>query len=192
MRSLKLLAIALWILLCGLSVQAQTSDAWTGVDNAFVQKEFGASCTINKDVPPSAADLNGDGIEDVVIPARCTNPMMDQGQNEYTVIDPYFAFYGYGNPAITTQYTTELPENRSLALLIIHGSGKDAWHATTPKEKFLVVNLPYKQISVKKIKYKKKVAMAIYALETGSDQMTSAIVWDGKKYRYLPVGASMQ
>ncbi len=192
MRCLRWVSVAVLSLVSGLAVQAQPSDAWMGIDNAFVQKEFGSSCTVNQDVPPSAADLNADGIEDVVIPARCTDPMMDQGQNGYTVIDPFFAFYGYGNPAITTQYSTELPENRSLALLIIQGIGKEAWRATAAKQKFLIVNLPYKQISIKKIKYKKKTLMAIYAVESGSDQMTSAIVWDGKKYRYLPVGASME
>lgn len=192
MRSMKWFTVVLWLPFFGLPAQAQKPDAWMGVNDAFVQKEFGSSCTVHKEIPPSAADLNGDGIEDIVIAARCTNPMMDQGQNDYVVIDPYFAFFGYGNPAVTTQYTTELPENRSLALLIIHGTGKDAWRSTAPKQKFLIVNLPYKQISVKKIKWKKKVSMAIYALENGSDQMTSAIVWDGKKYRYLPVGASME
>jgi hypothetical protein len=175
-----------------LPARAQTSKPGIAVDDAFVQKEFGSSCTINKALPPSFADLNGDGVEDIVIAARCKDPMMDQGQNGYTVIDPYFAFYGYGNPTVTTQYTTELPEDRSLVLLIIHGSGQDAWHSTAEKQKFLIVNLPYKRIAVKKIKFKKKIVMAIFALETGTDEMTSAIVWDGKKYRYMPVGASME
>jgi hypothetical protein len=192
MRIQQLLPILL-VCLFALTLEAQQpADTFKGLDNAFVQKEFGTSCTIYKGVQPAEADLNGDGIADIVIAARCTDPMMDQGQFDYTVIDPYFSFYGYGNPAVTTQYTTELPEYRSLTLLIIQGVGKDAWHADAPKQKFLIVNLPYKQISVKKIKFKKKHEMAIYALESGSDQMTSAIVWDGKKYRYLPVGASME
>ena len=28
--------------------------------------------------------------------------------------------------------------------------------------------------------------------ETGADEMTSALFWDGKKYRYIPIGASME
>jgi hypothetical protein len=170
----------------------QPNSNQPAVDNNFVQQEFGSSCKLTEGVPPIAADLNGDGVEDIVIPARCTDPMMDQGDHDYKVIDPYFSFFGYGDPKVTTQYSTELPENRSLVLLIIHGSGKDAWRASAGKQKFLIVNLPYKQVSVKKMKEKKKTVMAVYTLETGGDQMTSAIFWDGKKYRYQPMGASMQ
>ena len=39
---------------------------------------------------------------------------------------------------------------------------------------------------------RKKVANAIYVEEAGADQMTSAIFWDGKKYRYEPMGSSME
>jgi hypothetical protein len=39
---------------------------------------------------------------------------------------------------------------------------------------------------------RKKKVPAIYAEETGGDQMTSVIYFDGKKYKYQPMGASMQ
>jgi len=39
---------------------------------------------------------------------------------------------------------------------------------------------------------KKKAVMAIYAEETSADQMTSVIFWDGKKYRYQPLGAGLE
>jgi hypothetical protein len=185
-----LLAVGLPMVLA--AQQSTTNVNSPAVDNDFVQREFGKSCKLTEGVPAVAADLNGDGVEDIVIPARCTDPMMDQGDFDYKVIDPYFTFAGYGDPKVTTQYSTEQPENLSLVLLIIHGVGKDAWHAATVKEKFLIVNLPYKQISLKKLKEKKKTVMAIYALEAGGDQMTSAIFWDGKKYRYQPMGSSMQ
>lgn len=162
------------------------------VDNEFVQKQFGTSCTLTVGVASVTADLDGDGVEDIVIPARCKDPMMDAGDHEYTVIDPYFSFYGYGDPKITTQYSTELPENRALALLVIHGAGADAWRASAPKAKFLIVNLPYKRINAKKMKVKKKTVMAIYVLEAGGSEMTAAIFWDGKKYKYQPMGSSME
>ena len=76
-------------------------------------------------------------------------------------------------------------------LLVIHGSGAEAWRAATPKAKFVIINLPFKQITVKKLKVKKKTVMAIYAEETGPDRMTSALFWDGKKYRYQPIGSGM-
>jgi len=52
--------------------------------------------------------------------------------------------------------------------------------------------MPFKQIGLKKMVLKKKSVMALYIEETGADQMTSAIFWDGKKYRYVPIGASME
>jgi len=42
------------------------------------------------------------------------------------------------------------------------------------------------------MKLKKKTVLAIYVLENGGDQMTSAIYWDGKKYKYEPMGSSME
>jgi hypothetical protein len=45
---------------------------------------------------------------------------------------------------------------------------------------------------VKKLSVKKKTVMAIYVDETGGDRMTSATFWDGKKYRYQPIGSSME
>jgi hypothetical protein len=167
----------------------QVADAVA--NNDFVQKQFGSNCTL-AGLAPLKADLNGDGIEDIVIPARCTNPMMDEADQNYVVVDPYNAFFGYGNPKITTQFSTEDPERRGFSLLVIHGAGADAWHSATPKGKFMIVNLPFKTIYVKKLAVKKKEHMAIYVDETGGDAMTSVLFWDGKKYRYQPLGSSME
>ena len=141
---------------------------------------------------PSTADLDGDGIEDIVLVARCTNPLMDQTENNYRVVDPYNSFFGYSDTKVTTQFASEDPGTRGLVLLIIHGTGAEAWRSTTPKAKFMILNLPFKQIMVKKLTVKKKTVMAIYAEETGGDRMTSATFWDGKKYKYQPLGSSME
>ena len=187
--------ISLFVVL-GLSpaVQAQQSPKprTPPVDNDFVQKQFGATCTLVAGPPLLTADLDGDGVEDVVIVARCTNPLMDEAENNYKVVDPYNAFFGYGDPKITTRFASEDPQGRGLSLLIIHGSGPEAWRSTMPKAKFIVINLPFKQIAVKKLAVRKKTVMAIYAEETGGDQMTSAIFWDGKKYKYQPLGSGME
>jgi hypothetical protein len=93
---------------------------------------------------------------------------------------------------VTSQFASEVPEERGISLLVIHGAGPDAWRSSTPKAKFLVINMPFKQIGLKKMVLKKKSVLAIYIEETGADQMTSALFWDGKKYRYIPIGASME
>jgi len=168
------------------------ATAKPAVDNDFVQKEFGATCSLIG-IEPLMADLDSDGVEDIVIPARCTNPMMDQAENGFQVVDPYNSFFGYGNPKITTQFASDDPDHRGYSLLVIHGFGPDAWRSATPKAKFIIVNLPFKQVVVKKMAIrKKKPVMGIFAEETGGDQATSVTYWDGRKYKYQPLGPSME
>ena len=163
------------------------------VDNDFVQKQFGSTCSLMSGPAPLTADLDGDGTEDVVIVARCTNPLLDEAEHGYRVIDPYNTYFGYGDPKISTQFATEDPATRGLSLLIIHGSGPEAWRSATPKAKFLVINLPFKQLAVKKMNYHKKAVMAIYAEEAHEGEGTVSVVfWDGKKYKYQPLGSSME
>jgi hypothetical protein len=163
----------------------------SAIDNDFVKKQFGSSCALIG-MPPLVGDLNGDGIDDVVIPARCKNPMSDQTEDNFTVMDPYYTFFGYGNPKVTSAFSGDVPTDRGLALLVIHGSGTETWNSPTPVGKFVIVNLPFKEVAVKKLLVKKKKVMAIYLEETGADQMTSALYWDGKRYHYEPMGASME
>jgi hypothetical protein len=172
------------------SLAAQTP---TAPDNDFVHQQFGDSCSLAPQFPPMTGDMNGDGVQDIVIVARCKNALIDQDEKDYKVIDPLDAFYGYGNPKITTGFAPDDPKLRGIALLVIHGSGADAWRSPTPQAKFVIINLSVKTITVKKMKVsKKKSATAIYVEEAGADQMTSAIFWDGKKYRYDPLGSSME
>ncbi|HXP17841.1 MAG TPA: hypothetical protein VN868_12130 [Terriglobales bacterium] len=185
------LTLALVLSFGALGQQAAAPSA-PALDNDFVKKHFGSSCTLNASTPAVTADLDDDGIEDIVIAARCKNPMTDAAENNFVVLDPYYAFYGFGDPKVTTQFATADPETRSMALLIIHGAGSEAWRAAEPKAKFLIVNLPYKAISVKRLQLRKRAVRAIYVNEAGEDQMTSALFWDGKKYRYQPVGSSME
>jgi hypothetical protein len=179
---------------CTLSAQPASVQptAEPAVDNTFIQKQFGSTCSLIG-LQPLTADLDGDGVADIVIPAKCTNPMMDQAENSFVVVDPYNSFFGYGDPRVTTQFASEDPDRRGYTLLLIHGAGPEAWHAAVPKAKFLIVNLPFKQVVVKKMTVKKnKPIMGIFIEETGGDQMTSVIFWDGKKYRYQPLGSSME
>ena len=188
---LRLILVCFVLSFIALAQQAKPA-ASAPVDDDFIQKQFGSTCKLMAGPPQLKADLDGDGVEDLVVAARCTNPMADQAEDNFTVIDPYNSFFGYGNTKITTQFASEDPAMRGLVLLVIHGTGEEAWRAATPKAKFVIMNLPFKQIAVKKLKVRKKSVMAIYAEETGADRMTSATFWDGKKYRYQPIGSSME
>jgi len=186
------LAAAQFVVCCVAVAQQPSSASAPGIDNAFVQKQFGATCTLVPGPQPQMADLDGDGVQDLVIVARCTNPLVDQAEHSFQLIDPFNAFYGYGDTKITSQFASEDPQTRGIVLLIIHGAGAEAWRASTPKAKFVVINLPFREILVRKLQVKKKTLMAIYAEETGGNQITSAIFWDGKKYRYQPLGSGME
>jgi hypothetical protein len=77
-------------------------------------------------------------------------------------------------------------------VLIIHGAGPDGWRSATPKAKFVIVNLPYRTISVRKMHLKKKNIEAVYIEEAGDNGSSSALFFDGKKFRYVPMGGDMQ
>jgi hypothetical protein len=171
---------------------ANTPQPGTAVDNDFVQKQFGAEYTLESAYQPVAADLDNDGVEDIVIVARVKNPLADQADFNFKVLDPYDEFFGMGDPRITTQFATADPTRRGLVLCIIHGAGAEAWRSSQPKAKFVIINLPFQRIAAKRIQIRKKKVVGIYAEETGGDQMTSVIFFDGKKYKYQPMGASMQ
>jgi hypothetical protein len=116
--------------------------------------------------------------------------MIDQTQYDFTVLDPYYSFFGYGDPKITSSFISDDPATKGMVVLVIHGSGPEAWYS--PKEKFVLINLSFKKILLRKMKVRKKELMAIYTQETGGDQGVGAIFWDGKKYKYQPMGSTLE
>ena len=170
-----------------------STSATPKVDDDFVHEQFGSTCSVDPKFTPMTGDLNGDGVEDVVIIARCKNALIDQAEKNYKVIDPMNSFFGYGNPKITSTMGQQDPRLKGISILIIHGTGADAWHAATPGEKFVIINIDVKTAVIKKMKVnKKKSTMAIYVEEATGDEMTAAIFWDGKKYKYDPLGSAME
>jgi len=189
------LAAALCLMVIPALAQKPASDSNSNskkIDDAFVQQQFGDQFTLVSSVGAAFGDLDGDGVEDVVIAARCKNPMVDQSEHNFTVIDPYNAFFGYGNPQVTTTFSEGDPTLRGLVILIIHGSGPEAWRSPKPKAKYVVVNLPYKAIYVRKFTLKKKKIEALYVEEAGSLGASSAVFFDGKKFQYVPMGGDME
>jgi hypothetical protein len=190
------LAIAFCVLMPASSLGEGPATNPKKIDAAFVQQTFGDQFTLLTNVAPVFGDLDGDGVEDVVIAARCKNPMLDQAEHDYRVVDPYYEFFGYGDPRITTTFSEGDPAQRGLVALIIHGAGPDAWRSTKPKAKYVIVNLPYKALSVRKMDLGKKkgVIEALYVEEAGDMGQSSAVFFDVKKlrYRYVPMGGDMQ
>jgi len=185
--------IFVFLLISSGAVAQAKAPAPVAVDNDFTHQQFSSTCNLEPQWAPQAADLNGDGIEDLVAVARCKNPLIEQDDKNYRVIDPLDSFYGYGNTKITTAFGQDDPRLHGICLLIIHGSGREAWRSATPEAKFVIINIAVKTVAVKKMKIsKKRTTTAIYLEEETGDEMTSAIFWDGKKYRYDQLGSGME
>jgi hypothetical protein len=163
------------------------------VTDDFIHQQFGDNCSLLAGPPQFVADLDDDGIDDLVVAAKCKNPMADKDEYNFVVADPFDSFLGYSDIKITSSFGSDEPERRGISLLIIHGAEKDAWRAETPKAKFLLINLPFKTLTVKRLAMKKKTILGIYMEETGEGENTSSVVyWDGKKYRYQQLGSTLE
>ena len=183
-----------FFVVCSAFLLGQNSSSQK-IDDAFVHGQFGDQFTLLPEVPPVFGDLDGDGVQDVVIAARCKNPMLDQASYKYRVIDPYDEYFGFGDPRMTTTFPEGDPSLRGLVTLIIHGSGPEAWRSANPKAKYVIVNLPFRAISVRKLEVnKKKTIDALYVEEGGDTGISSALFYDVKRtrYRYVPMGGDMQ
>ena len=163
------------------------------VTNDYIHKEFGDNCSLLPGVPQFVGDLDGDGIDDLVVAARCKNPMADQDEYGFRVSDPFDTDFGYGNVKVTSGFITEEPDRKGIVLLIVHGVGPEAWRADKEKPKFLLINLPFSSVTVKRLALKKKTVLAIYMEgQAEGDQVSSVVFWDGKKYRYQSLGSAME
>ena len=119
--------------------------------------------------------------------------MQDRDEYGFSVADPYDTFMGCGDVKVTSTFASDVPERRGVSLLIVEGAEKGGWQADQPKAKFVLINLPFKVLTVKKLNTKKRIALGVFMEEQGEGESTSSVVyWDGKKYRYMQLGATLE
>ena len=126
------------------------------VTDELIHKQFGDNCSLLPGPPQFVADLDDDGVDDLVVAAKCKNPMADKDEYSFVVADPYDSFLGYSDVKVTSTFASDEPERRGISLLIIHGADKDAWRAEKPKAKFLLINLPFKTLTVKRLAHEEE------------------------------------
>jgi hypothetical protein len=155
---------------------AKEADTQPPDAQQLITREFGKSFTVAPGIAPMYGDMDGDGLEDAVIVVRSEAPLVDEVDFHYRPIDPYDAYWGWGNPKETVQFSaTSTGPLRYIA--IIHN-----WRA--PKSKFLVINLPFEKLVLSRVMVKKKPVLALHTIE--SSGLESDLFWDGKKYKWNP------
>ncbi len=152
---------------------SKTADTG-GPAQQLVAREFGPSFTADPAFPPLFGDLDGDGQEDAVLVATSKYPLADEADFHYKAIDPYDAYFGWGDPKTTVQFA-QTNAGPARYVLVIHD-----WHA--PKAKFVIVNLPFEKLSLGRISRKKKTFNSIHAEESGG--LAAEVFWNGKTYKW--------
>lgn len=152
---------------------------------AVVKQQFGKTFALKADFPTPViiADFDGDGVDDAVIVASSAEPFPDSFSYKYKVIDPYNAFFGFGNPEMTVAFSTVDP-SRDHDLLVILGSGKEAWRSAAPKAKFVMINVPFDEIAVGRMLIKKD-KPPIFTIRTREHELQDSSVWfDAKRQKW--------
>lgn len=192
--SVKVLLLAAW--LASPSWQSQSvAAAAPDISNKtesivpLVKQQFGPGFTVSSSTRTAilVADFDGDGVEDAVIVADSKDPLPDSFAFKYSVSDPYYTFFGYGNAQQTAGFGRADPRHNH-DLLVIFGAGAEAWRSATPKAKFVIVNVPFDSIEVGRMLIKKN-KPPIFTIKTQESQLLDSIVfWDAKKkhWRWQP------
>ena len=156
---------------------------------AYVLQEFGPSFKLSPNFPPLYGDLNGDGVEDVVLFATSATPLLSREQFNFRVEDPYDEYFGTGDVEITSQISLHI-DGSANDLLIVFGwrlppPARNAKNAKRPS-KFVLINTPMETAKLVNFRFKKKDMQAVETVDHTTQH--ALILWDGKRWRWSAQG----
>ncbi len=154
---------------------AQTGMPAAAPDAQQIVRGFGGAFSVLPGFPVLTADLDGDGKQDAVLVATAKDPILDQSDFHYKVVDPYNDAFGFGDPKITSKFNAHV-DNPPMLLIV------SDWRAVTPPAKFVVINLPFEKLSIGRVLVKKRTVTAIAGEEMSG--ATNFVYWDGKKWKW--------
>jgi hypothetical protein len=108
--------------------------------------------------------------------------MAQMSAKNYRVLDPYDAYFGFGDPKVTIKFAG-FGDGTSHCVLVVHN-----YRAATPKAKFVLVNLPFEKLGLGSFSLKKKTVAGIATTEEGG--LNAVVYWNGKKYKWEPTDFS--
>jgi len=152
---------------------------------AYLALQFGPSFKLDPTIPPMFGDLDGDGKEDIVLVGTSATPLMAQEKFSFKVEDPYDAYFGTGNPKITSQFTLHF-DGSSRCILIVFGWRLPPNPKANKVSKFVLINTPFESVSIVNLRLKKKNIQAIDALDRTT--LHALLAWDGKRWLWLAQG----
>src|SRR5580692_10598508 len=109
-RFLNLPVLVLLVLTAGSSTfaaQKKQLSPSPAITDEYVHKQFGDNCSVLPDYPQFTGDMDGDGVDDLVVVARCKNPMADRDEYSFQISDPYDAFIGFGDVKVTSSFGSD-------------------------------------------------------------------------------------
>src|SRR5258708_4004035 len=95
---------------------ARAKSPVPAVTDDYVHKQFGDNCSLLPGPPQFVGDLDADGVDDLVVAARCKNPMADQAEYGFLVADPYNSFLGFGEVKVTSTFASDAPERKEVSV----------------------------------------------------------------------------
>lgn len=151
---------------------------------AYLAQQFGPTFKIDPKLPPMFGDFDGDGREDVVLVATSATPMLSQEQFHFKAADPYDAYFGNGNPVITSQFSLHF-DGSSRCILIVFD-----WRQTPgkPSPKFVLINTPFESAGITNLQLKKK-KKGFNAIEVIDRTTLHALIfWNGRRWIWSAQG----